>query len=424
MEIELQPGTLKGSINIPSSKSLCHRAIIAAGLAKGQSHLENILISKDIEATIDGMVSLGAKIINEGDKLFIEGSGVIDLRKSEINCNESGSTLRFLIPIALLQEREITFTGKKKLKERPLGPYINIFENKNISFDNKDGLPLTIKGPLEAGEYTLRGDVSSQFISGLLFALPLLKKDSKIVITTELESKGYVDLTLDVLEKYSVNIQNNNYTEYIIPGNQSYMPIDYRVEGDFSQAAFWLCAGVLDGEIECRDLNLESFQGDKVIIDILKSMGAVIKQGDNSVKAYKSKTKGIVIDASNCPDLVPILAVMGALSEGTTEIINAGRLRIKESDRLKAIATELNKLGAKVIEREESLFITGVESLKGGMVESHNDHRIAMALAIASIKCNNSVIINDSNCIKKSYPGFFEDFVELGGIIDEWIVGE
>ena len=218
------------------------------------------------------------------------------------------------------------------------------------------GLPLTVKGPLQSGEYTLPGDVSSQFISGLLFALPLLKGDSKIVITTELESKGYVDLTLDILNKFGVKVQNNNYQEYIIPGNQSYKPIDYRVEGDFSQAAFWLCAGVLDGEIECKDLNFKSFQGDKVIIDILKSMGANIEEGTDSVKAYKSKTKGIVIDASGCPDLVPILAVMGALSEGTTEIINAGRLRIKESDRLKAITTELNKLGAKV-DRERRFFV-------------------------------------------------------------------
>jgi len=423
MDIELQPGTLHGSVNIPSSKSLCHRAVIAAGLSKGKSHIDNMLFSKDIEASIDGMVSLGAKIISEGDKLFIEGNGIIDLRKSEINCNESGSTLRFLIPIALLQEREITFTGKRGLQERPLGPYINIFEDKAISYDNKKGLPLSIKGPLKPGDYSLPGDVSSQFISGLLFALPLLKGDSKIIITTELESKGYVDLTLDILNKFSIKVQNNNYREYIIPGNQSYQPIDYRVEGDFSQAAFWLCAGVLDGEIECKDLNFESFQGDKVIIDILKSMGANIKEGKNSVKAFKSKTTGIIIDAAGCPDLVPILAVMGAVSQGTTEIINAGRLRIKESDRLKAITSELNKLGAKVIEREDSLLITGVETLKGGMVESFNDHRIAMALSIASIKCINPVIIRDSSCIKKSYPGFFEDFAELGGIIDEWILG-
>ncbi|MBC8060186.1 MAG: 3-phosphoshikimate 1-carboxyvinyltransferase [Clostridiaceae bacterium] len=423
MDIEIQPGALKGTVNIPSSKSLCHRAIIAAGLSKGNSNLENILFSKDIEASIDAMVNLGAKIISEGDKLLIEGIGFPELRKSEINCNESGSTLRFLIPIALLQDNKITFTGKNRLKERPLGPYINIFEKKSISYDNKNGLPLTVKGPLQPGEYSLPGDVSSQFISGLLFALPLLKSDSKIVITTELESKGYVDLTLDILNKFGVKVQNNAYQEYSIPGNQSYKSIDYRVEGDFSQAAFWLCAGVLHGEIECKDLNFESFQGDKAILAILKAMGANIVEGTDGVKAYSSKTKGIIIDASGCPDLVPILAVMGALSEGTTEIINAGRLRIKESDRLNAISTELNKLGGKVVEREDSLFITGVETLKGGMVESYNDHRIAMALAIASLKCDNSVIIRDSNCIKKSYPGFFEDFAELGGIIDEWILG-
>ncbi len=423
MDIEIQPGSLKGKVEIPSSKSLCHRAIIASGLSKGTSKIENVLYSKDIEASIDAMVSLGTKIISDGDKVTIEGTGFPDLRKSEINCNESGSTLRFFIPIALLQGLKVTFTGRRRLRERPLEPYINIFEEKNIFFSKRDGLPLTVQGPLVAGEYKLPGDVSSQFITGLLFALPLLEDDSKIVITTELESKGYVDLTLDILNKFSIKVENKDYKEYTIPGRQSYKPIDYRVEGDFSQAAFWLCAGTLDGEIKCNDLNFDSFQGDKVIINILKDMGAKLEVDDNSVTSFKSKTKGITIDASGCPDLVPILAVMGALSEGTTEIINAGRLRIKESDRLNAIATELNKIGAKVEERETSLFITGVESLNGGMVNSWNDHRIAMALAVASIKCKNPVIIRDSDCIKKSYPGFFEDFAELGGIKDEWSLG-
>jgi 3-phosphoshikimate 1-carboxyvinyltransferase len=199
--------------------------------------------------------------------------------------------------------------------------------------------------------------------------------------------------------------------------------MDYRVEGDFSQAAFWLCAGTINGDIVCKDINLNSLQGDKAIINILKEMGAKLEFGENSVSAKKAVTHGITIDASGCPDLVPVLAVIGALSEGTTRIINAGRLRIKESDRLKAVATELNNLGAKVQELEDSLVIEGVESLKGGLVNTWNDHRIAMAMAIASLKCVNPVIIKESDCINKSYPGFFHDFADLGGITDEWSLG-
>ena len=423
MDIELHPGALKGEINIPASKSYCHRAIIGASLSKGSSNLENILFSKDIHASIAAMESLGTKIEINQDKLTVKGEGYPVLKKTEINCNESGSTLRFLIPIALLQQEEVAFDGRGRLRERPLTPYIDIFKEKNIAFSKADGLPLKVKGPLAPGEYRLAGNVSSQFVTGLLYALPLLEGDSKLVITTELESKGYVDMTLDVLSKFSVQIENKNYREFYIKGNQQYKPIDYRVEGDFSQAAFWLCAGTINGDIVCKDINLNSLQGDKAIINILKEMGAKLEFGENSVSAKKTVTHGITIDASECPDLVPVLAVIGALSEGTTRIINAGRLRIKESDRLKAVATELNNLGAKVEELEDSLIIEGVASLKGGMVNTWNDHRIAMAMAIASLKCVNPVIIKESDCINKSYPGFFHDFADLGGITDEWSLG-
>lgn len=423
MDIELQPGVLKGEINVPASKSYCHRAIIGASLSKGTSKIENILFSKDIHASINGMESLGTKIDIDGDKLTVEGAGYPLLKKQEINCNESGSTLRFLLPIALLQGDEVTFDGRDGLRERPLTPYIDIFKEKNIFYSKANGLPLKVKGPLKSGEYKLLGNVSSQFITGLLYALPLLKGDSKIIITTELESKGYVDMTIDILRKFSVHVDNKNYKEFYIKGNQEYNPIDYRVEGDFSQAAFWLCAGTINGDIKCKDINLKSLQGDRAIISILKEMGADLDFGENWVSAKKTTTHGTTIDASQCPDLVPVLAVIAALSIGTTNIINAGRLRIKESDRLKSVASELNKLGAKVQELEDSLIIEGVQSLKGGMVDSWNDHRIAMAMSIASLKCVNPVIIKDSDCINKSYPGFFLDFAELGGITDEWCLG-
>ncbi|WP_127836971.1 3-phosphoshikimate 1-carboxyvinyltransferase [Clostridium prolinivorans] len=415
--VRIIPSKLKGSIKIPPSKSLCHRAIIAAGLAQGISNIENVIFSDDITATCNGMKALGVKIENKCNNLIINGANPLRLINREIDCIESGSTLRFLIPIALLTGDEVTFNGRGRLKNRPLNPFYKIFKKQNISYSNENGLPLTLQGKLNFGEYEIEGNISSQFITGLLFSLPLLEGDSKIFITTELESKGYVDLTLDILKKFSINVENHSYKEFYIPGNQVYKANNYKVEGDFSQAAFYLVAGVFGEEIECIDLDINSLQGDKVIIDIIKEMGGNISLEEDKIIAKASHTKGTVIDASQCPDIVPILAVLGALSEGTTKIINAGRLRIKESDRLKAISTELNKLGADIKEEREGLLIHGKKRLKGGTVDSWNDHRIAMALSIASIKCDEPVIITNSDSVKKSYPEFFKDFSMLGGKI-------
>ena len=375
-------------------------------------------------STIVSLISiLGVLSTVEKDKVTIKGYNFSKGIKNKIDCLESGSTLRFLIPIVLLTGKEVTFTGKGRLSQRPLTPYYKIFEEQNIKYSCKEGLPLTIEGILQSGEYKIPGNISSQFITGLLFALPLLQGDSKITITTELESKAYVDLTIDILSKFSVKVENKDYKELTVKGNQKYLPTDYRVEGDFSQAAFWLVAGLLGGEVECEDMNINSLQGDRVIINILKEMGGDISLEHDKIKTRKSKTQGTTIDASNCPDLVPILAVLASLSNGTTKIINAGRLRIKESDRLKAMAVELTKLGADILETKDGLIIHGKENLKGGTVNSWNDHRIAMALSIASIRCTSPVILTDSLTVKKSYPEFFRDFIALGGNIDEWSLG-
>ncbi|WZL73189.1 3-phosphoshikimate 1-carboxyvinyltransferase [Clostridiaceae bacterium 35-E11] len=421
--VKITPSQLHGNIDIPPSKSLSHRAIIAAGLSKGVSKIENIIFSDDMIATIEGMKSFGVEVETEGNTLTIKGQGSINVVNKEIHCNESGSTLRFLIPMSLLTKETVSFQGKGRLKERPLDPYFEIFEKQEIAYAYDQKLPLTVKGSLKPDHFQLKGDISSQFITGLLFTLPLLDGDSKITITTDLESKGYVDLTLDILNKFSVQVENREYKEFIIKGKQTYIPANYRVEGDFSQAAFWIVAGILGGEIECTDLNIDSFQGDKVIVSLVEKMQGKVIKGADKIKITTSKTRGITIDASQCPDIVPILTVLAACSEGKTEIINASRLRIKESDRLKAISTELNKLGADVLEEKDGLVIHGKKMLKGGIVDSWNDHRIAMALAVASIKCTEPVIITNSDAVKKSYPNFFEDFKKLGGKVDEWHMG-
>lgn len=419
--VKIFPKKLKGSINIPPSKSLAHRAIIAAGLARGESIIENIVYSKDILATIDGMKNFGVsinEIENKDRKLLnIKGVNKIKIQNNIIDCIESGSTLRFLIPIALLQnKREVTFIGSGKLPQRPLDEYYNIFNKKNIFYQNEKGnLPLRVKGKLKPGEFYLKGDISSQFITGLMFVLPLLYGDSKIIITSKLESKAYVDLTMDILNKFGVKIENNNYKEFYINGNQSYVPRNYNVEGDFSQGAFWLVAGAIGEEMSCKNLNINSLQGDKEIINIIKYMGGIININNDCIKVISSKLKGIVIDASEIPDLVPILAVAGTVSSGVTKIINAKRVRIKECDRLHAIACELNKIGGEVEELEDSLIIKGNKKLKGGIVDSWNDHRIAMAMAVASTVCEESLIINNSKAVEKSYPNFWEEFRNVGG---------
>lgn len=421
--LKIEPSVLVGTVRIPPSKSISHRAIIAAGLADGVSTIDNIILSEDIKATLNGLRALGAVIncISNNDeegtcKLDIQGRAKLECHEDTINCCESGSTLRFLLPLATLTGAEVTFHGAGKLGERPLDIYYRIFEEQGISYQTTNGLlPLTVKGSLRSGTYRVKGDVSSQFITGLLFTLPLLEGDSRIIITTPLESQGYVDLTVDVLHKFGIEIKNNEYKEFLIPGNQKYRSTDYRVEGDYSQAAFWIVAGVLGQKINCLDLNRHSLQGDKVILDIVEQMGAQLRIENNRLEVQAEPTKGVIIDAGQCPDLVPILAVLGALSEGTTRIVNAGRLRIKESDRLRAISTELNKLGGKVQELDEGLIIQGVKNLQGGTVDSWNDHRIAMALAVASIKCQEPVTITGSESVRKSYPHFWDDFKKLGG---------
>ena len=424
--VKIEPSKLNGIINIPPSKSLCHRAVICASLSHGESNIDNVIFSDDIYATCEGMKNFGGDIENKGEgRLRIKGSFPLTLKKESIDCIESGSTLRFLIPIGLLCNKAVTFTGRGKLVSRPLDTYYKIFKNQNIKYMNNNGnLPLNVEGKLKPGVFEIEGNISSQFITGLMYTLPLLQGDSKIIIVNELESKGYVDLTIDMLSKFGIEIVNNNYKEFLIKGNQTYISRDYKVEGDFSQAAFWLVGGILGEEIQSKDLNIDSLQGDKVIMDLIKEMGGDIAISEFGVKTKVSKTKGITIDASQCPDIVPILTVLAAVSEGETNIINASRLRIKESDRLKAISTQLNKLGADVKELEDGLIINGKKNLTGGIVDSWNDHRIAMALAIASIRCTEEVTITNSDAVKKSYPHFWEDFKKLGGKVYECSMGK
>ena len=431
-DLKIKPGKLKGEVKIPPSKSMAHRAVICAALSDGISKISNVEFSDDIIATVNAMRALGAVINEEGDYLEVKGvnfKNIIPTREFErvVDCNESGSTLRFLIPIALVFEGVTRFIGRGNLGKRPLDTYYNIFDEQNIEYQYKEGeLDLLISGMLKSGEFKVRGDISSQFITGLLFALPLIDGDSKIVITTEFESKGYIDLTLSAMKDFGIEIINNDYKEFIIKGNQSYIARDYRVEGDYSQGAFFLVADALKSDVNILDLKEDSLQGDREVIDVLERMGMKIERDNNSISGMiDGQLKSTVIDGSQCPDIIPILALAASLSDGKTEIINAERLRIKECDRLSAVTSELNKLGAKIEEKQDGLVIEGVKSFKGNVeVWSHKDHRIAMTLAIASTMCDEEIILKDYECVSKSYPNFFDDFKQLGGTFNECSLGK
>lgn len=414
------PSNLEGIVNVPPSKSYSHRGLIAAALSKGYSRVDNVLFSKDIEATLDCLSSLNVKFSRNYDAVNFEGSK-LNIVNNIFNCNESGSTIRFMVPIAAAIGGDMEFRGEGRLVSRPLDPYVDIFNKQSIqnSFDN-GLLPLKVSGKLQSGIFEVPGNISSQFITGLLYALPLLDGDSEIHITNKLESVNYVDLTVDILKKYGIEVEiNDDYSIFNIKGNQQYKEYDYTIEGDYSQAAFWIVAGTICEGLKLKNLSMNSLQGDRAIIDIVRKMGGKVSFCEEYLDVEKSSTKGMVIDVSDIPDLVPILAVLGSLSEGRTEIINGARVRLKESDRLKAIATELNKIGGDIKETEDGLIINGVSGFSGGEVDGWNDHRIVMALSIASIACSTKLTINDAKAVEKSYPQFFDDFVNVGGNIDE-----
>ena len=412
--IKITPSKLNGNIYAPPSKSMSHRAIICASLCnEGESIINNIVLSEDIKATIDGMRQLGAEIEiidnNSDCSLRIKRNSCdSNIKKAIINCRESGSTLRFLIPLGLMLSDECVFNGSGKLVERPLDVYYKIFQQDNVRYTNENGkLPLTARGVLKGGNYEITGSISSQFITGLFFALPLLDKDSKIIIKDKLESKGYIDLTLEILKKFNIFIENKDYEQFIIKGNSEYKSANYNVEGDYSQGAFLIVANEIGNQVSCLGLEKNSLQVNKEIVDI--------------IDRYHSSSEEIIIYASQIPDLVPVLSVLACLKPGvTTKIINAERVRIKESDRLKAISTEMKLLGADIEEMGDGLLIRGKSSLKGSAtVNSWNDHRIAMSLAIAATKCEGDVILQDYKAVTKSYPEFWTDYKSLGGKTDE-----
>lgn len=417
MTTTIEPNTLRGEIDIPPSKSMSHRALIAAALAEGKSVVSNLVYSDDIEATLGALGAFGVRTAKRADAVEIIGDASLRAPAAPVRCRESGSTLRFVIPFAGLVGKPVAFEGSGELVRRPLDPYFELFKKQGIAYRYDGGLPLVVDGLLAPGRFELPGNVSSQFISGLLFVLPLLSGDSEIRVVTALESEDYVDLTTQIMGYYGIRVEKRGGNVWRIPGGQRYRARDYRVEGDYSQAAFWIAAALMGEGLLLKDLEKNSTQGDKRILRIAEDMGGTLRWTNEGLSVAGGRTRGALVDAAQCPDLVPIVAALAAVSEGTTRIVNAGRLRIKESDRLKAISAELNKLGANIEEEPEGLTIEGVKRLSGGTVKGWNDHRIVMSLAVAAIKCDGPVTIEGSEAVKKSYPHFFKDYAMLGGVI-------
>lgn len=407
MNVTIIPRRLRGAVIPPPSKSQVHRLLLAAALSGGVSRISNIALSRDIQATISCLKAMGTRVEKVGENcLEIHGLGHSIPQRCEgllrFHCGESGSTLRFLIPVALAVVGGGSFAGEGRLMERPQTPYFDIFAEKGIAFEQKNGV-LTVSGTLRAGEYRLPGNVSSQFVTGLLYALPLLDGDSRIVLTTKLESRDYVNLTLAVLEQFGVTARWEDERILFVPGGQSYHSADVTAEADWSQAGFFYAALGLGNELEIRGMNAHSVQGDMCIVPCwLKLM----QPGD------------VELDVSQCPDLVPPLAAHAAVRSGTTRIVNAGRLRIKESDRLRSVTQILSAMGAQIEECADGLTIRGVSRLKGGVtVDCCNDHRIAMMAAVSATCCEEPVTLVGAECVAKSYPNFWEEYERLGGVL-------
>lgn len=434
MLARIQPKPLYGSVPAIASKSMAHRIIIAAALANGVTEVRCNTTCADIEATVRCLVALGARIERTQDGFEVhpmpkscEHGLLRALAGATLDCGESGSTLRFMLPVACALGADATLVGAGRLGERPIGPLADELVAAGCTLETSGGLPLRCRGRMRPGRFELPGNVSSQYISGLLLAAPLLGEASEVIVGGAIESRPYVDLTVEVLAAFGVEVEvvpaateaGVPTTTFRIPATSYRTPGSIEVEGDWSNAAFWLCAGALSTHaVTVRGVTASSSQGDRAVSAALMLFGARGTRSAAAATIRPDRLRGIELDAHDIPDLVPVLAAVAACAEGTTRITGCARLRIKESDRLVTTARELNALGASVRIEGDDLVIEGRERLVGGRVNSHNDHRIAMMAAVAAIRCDNPVEIEGAEAVNKSYPDFFDHYRQLGGEVE------
>lgn len=413
MDITLNNPILCGIVPAISSKSEAHRALICAALSDKPTKIICEYTNNDIDATVSCLNSLGANITRDGN-IFVIDPISVPTNNAILDCGESGSTLRFIIPIicALGVDAKIYMHGR--LPSRPLSPLYELLTENGVTLSSAGSNPLCVSGKLNCGDYKISADVSSQFISGLLFALSLSEGESTLTLTGKIESKNYIDMTTNAQRIFGAQIELEGNT-YKIKGIGKYKsPEECKIMGDWSNAAFFLCAGAMSHDYVCvSGIDTSSLQGDKKILDVLFSMGANIQIAGSYVTVSPSKLHAADIDASQIPDLVPIIATMASVAEGTTTIYNASRLRLKESDRIESVCAMINALGGDISPTDDGMVIVGKPQLLGGTVDSYADHRIAMSAAIASTVCKNPVTILGCEAVNKSYPDFFDHFFSI-----------
>lgn len=405
MDIKIIPSALSGTAEAPASKSVAHRMLICAALAKTPSTIKINKTSEDIEATANCLKALGVTIEKEGEIWTVTPPAAYP-EKAELDCGESGSTLRFMLPVVSALGVDATLTGHGRLPSRPIAPLLD--EMKTHGVECNDSFPVKVSGKLTGGKYKIAGNISSQFITGLLLALPLCDGESEVEVIPPVESKPYIDITTSVLADFGIDVQENGNI-YTVPHK---IPVggNFTAEGDWSNAAFLLALGV-----KVSGLNLGSVQGDKKILDVLTAFGAEITDGNGTLQADLSSLHSTDVDASDIPDLVPVISALAATADGETRIYNASRLRLKESDRIETTVRMVNSLGGEAYPTDDGLIIKGKQQLSGGTVDGCGDHRIVMSSAVAALKCQNPVIITGAQAVNKSYPEFFNEYNSLGG---------
>ena len=414
--ITRSPSKISGTITAPPSKSMAHRAVLCAALAEGRSHITNLEFSKDISATLGAAAQLCARVRTGADDAVVEGLGHFVPLAAPVDCCESGSTLRFLIPIASLTGQAVSFTGRGRLMERPQSVYDALYREQGLRFE-QSASGLTVEGALTPGEYRLAGNVSSQFISGLLFALPLLSGNSTLHLIPPVESRSYIEMTRAAQAAFGVTSHWLDDTTLCIPGGQQYHPRDYIVEGDYSQAAFLAVLGAVKGGITLTGLAAETLQGDAAILDILRRCGAKFTRTEAGLVFEQAPLHGVDIDLADCPDLGPVLMVLGLLCEGTTVIRNAERLRIKESDRIAAMEAELRACGGVLSSEGGTITVQGCKPqlhAPEAPLSGHNDHRVVMSLTVLALAADIPLAINEAEAVQKSWPHFFDALKPLG----------
>ncbi len=420
MRVVVSPSKLCGMVNVPPSKSFMHRAIFAAAMCSGSSILKNVVMSEDILATLGVIEKLGASYRMMGKNLKIFGGLNTLLKPSkrviEVDCFESGSTLRFLIPIALAFGKNLIIKGRGRLLSRPIAPYINSLKEQNIVINKVDGEKLFMSGNLNAGTYFVDGKTSSQFVTGLLMALPNLHGTSKLKIKSDLCSKPYVNITLGVLKSFGIDVFEGN-GEYIIYGDQRYKAIEYKIEGDYSQAAFFEVLGCVS-PISIGGLNSKSIQGDMQMLRLIKECGANVAWENGLLKVSPGRLRSFCVDVTNMPDLTPPIAILACMCKGRFVINGISRLKFKESNRIVSVVNMLKNIGGKIAVEGDRMLIDGVNAFEGGVVDTYNDHRIAMAAAIAAVYSKKPITILRANSVNKSYPDFYKDYQSLGGVVN------